>query len=162
MSSTLYQSTSTKTPSSVKPFCLGLVAAAALSSTLASAGDRLRNRQSLHLDFGPIAGTARIDFELGGYSTSDTSTRSFSHYDAVQLVSELLNESGFAPKVSSTTADGSMLFQQPGKKNAYVDLYPNGEMIVVVRNPEVDEIHELSFEDTDRMIQLLRDAPACA
>ena len=162
MSSTLYQSTSTKTPSSVKPFCLGLVAAAALSSTFANAEARQRNRQSLHLDFGPLVGTARIGFELGGYSTSDTSTRSFSHHDAVQVVSEFLNENGFAPKVAGRTPDGSTLFQQPGKQNAYVDLYPNGEMIVVVRKPEGDEIHELTFEDTDRMIQILRDAPLCA
>jgi hypothetical protein len=148
----------TKPRAAAKPMYLGFVAAVAFSSTLPNCIDRVSLR---HLDrFHGDACSATANFDLDAFSCQSASTKpkAFTHGEAADALRQLLAKNGFNPSRIERTADDSILFQFLGKVRACIDLYPNGELIVVLRQSGRDEIHELQYEDSDRLIHLMRDA----
>ena len=76
---------------------------------------------------------------------------------AVAELLESLRLAGLVPDRRSVTADGSILFEFFSPDVAGVDIYPNGEAIVVIREGNVDHVHELLVSDTERIVALLKD-----
>lgn len=74
------------------------------------------------------------------------------------FVESLLDANNFKPDRISTTADNSRLFQFNSQRVALVDVYPNGEVIVVVPNGEFDDSYELTVEDSEILVSIMRDA----
>ena len=146
----------------VRPMYLGFIAAIAVSSTVPIYGERPNLRHLEALNGNLFSATSNFDLKAFSCDSASTKPRAFTHREAADTLEQLLARSGFKPSSSDRTADGSILFQFLGKVRACVDLYPHGEMIVVVRQSSRDEIHELQYEDSDRMIQLLRDAAAAS
>lgn len=87
-----------------------------------------------------------------------TEPKALTHNGAANLVRAMLSEHKIIPDREGITADGSFLFQFLGKSKACVDLYPDGELIVLLKGNDIDEIHELSFNDFQRTVELLKNA----
>jgi hypothetical protein len=100
--------------------------------------------------------TVSIQYEEPVYA--NTAPKALTHTEAATIIRQVLLQNGLTPNRESTTSDGSTLFQFIGNSKACVDFYPEGDLIVLLKKDAVDEIHELLFEDSERMIELLKDA----
>lgn len=152
-----YSIAATKPRRAPPPVYLSVVAAIAFSSTLPTCCERPSFRRLEAIQGQDWSSTANFDIDTLCDSAS-TRPRAFTLEEAANALEKLLASNGFRPSRSDRTTDGSVLFQFLGKMRACVDLYPHGELIVVVRQSSQDEIHELQFEDSEQMIRLLRDA----
>jgi hypothetical protein len=76
--------------------------------------------------------------------------------EASEIVLESLRHAGLSPDRRSVTSDGSVLFEFLSFPVAGVDIYPNGEAIVVVRDGQVDSIQEFVVSDTERIVAVLK------
>jgi hypothetical protein len=150
-------SVATKAARHARPASLAMVAAVALSSTVPNY-TRHDFLKLCNVDQNGLSATA--DLNLGRFHCDSASTepKALNHEEAGQALVQLLTKEGFEPSRVERTADQSILFQFLGKNRACIDLYPSGELIVLVRKTDRDEIHELEFADSDRAIQLLHDA----
>ena len=148
----------TKASVRVKPAHLAMAAAVALGSTMPNSIPRSDFLHFCCADQCVLSTTA--DFNLGAFVQDSASTepKALSHAEAAEAFAQLLANEGFKPSSVERTADESILFQFLGKNRACIDLYPSGELIVLVRKTNRDEIHELEFADSDRAIKLLQDA----
>jgi hypothetical protein len=77
--------------------------------------------------------------------------------EASEIVLDSLRHAGLSPDRRTVTSDGSVLFEFLSPRVAGVDIYPNGEAIVVVRDGATDHIHELVVSDTEHIVALLKD-----
>jgi hypothetical protein len=73
-------------------------------------------------------------------------------------VEESLSRAGLAPYKQGITGDGSWLMQFNGEVVACVDVYPSGEIVVLIERGEVDELYELGPDDLDLIASLLNPA----
>lgn len=82
------------------------------------------------------------------------------HEKLCYQISKLLTEAGFSADRVDTTGDGSVLFQFLSRKPwMAVDVYPNGEIVVLIRREdERNEIHELEATDGELVLDILRKA----
>lgn len=142
----------------VKPLQLSFALAMAVSSTLPTYVERVNVRHHDKFERHVYAATSDIDLDALACSSASTRPRAFTHQEAAQALAQLLAKEGFKPSRVEKTGDQSILFQFLGKTRACIDLYPSGELIVLVRKVNRDEIHELEYADTDRAIKLLQDA----
>ncbi|MFT5465998.1 MAG: hypothetical protein ACI8UO_001095 [Verrucomicrobiales bacterium] len=110
---------------------------------------------SFHNGHGIFGPNFRSAFEI------DTGPRGITRDEAVQMTADYLALNGFEPDRSDETADGSTLFQFFGPVEICVDLYSNGDLIVVVDEQEKSSVHELRFEDLPRAVEILRENRAC-
>lgn len=76
---------------------------------------------------------------------------------SVSTILDVIVSQGLRPSRESWTSDGSYLIQFLGEQSACVDLYPSGEMVVLIRSEGREDVHDLLLKDTNRMIQLLQD-----
>lgn len=95
-------------------------------------------------------------------SSSSHAPREIQFQAVGESLTDFLKQNGLTPTRKTSTADGSMLMQFLGAGHACVDVYPNGDLIVMIRTGEVDEIHELTWQDSDRIVALLKDAGVAA
>ena len=148
----------TKRKITANPSRLAMAAAFAISSTVPTnfVSNEFQRSCSGRQSF-PSA-TAAFSLDKFGSETASTETRPLNHKQAAQALEQLLIKEGLRPSRIDRTGDQSVLFQFLGKNRACVDLYPSGELIVLLRNGNQDEIHELEYADTDRMIKLLKNA----
>ena len=72
-------------------------------------------------------------------------------------VSNFLSDAGFPPDRKGTTTDGSELLEyfKRGQKRI-VDVYPDGEVIVILSNRGVDEVYEFSVVELNQIVDLLK------
>lgn len=143
----------------IRPLCWSLLAAASLTTTSRLEDSIARH----HAAFARrICAFDEVVNQTGNPdrppAAADTTRRGLSFEEANQSISCLLARNGMTPDRRGLTADGSALFQFLNRSKACIDLYPSGEMAVVIRKSDIDEIHELRFEDAFRMIELLKDA----
>lgn len=112
----------------------------------------------------------RLDYELTGSTASpaieisDASTDVVSaklHMAAVAArVEALLAQDGYAVSRKGKTADDSILLQYLDGRKSCVDVYPNGDLVVMNRIGIRREIHALTWADLDRVPALVKDAGA--
>ncbi len=76
---------------------------------------------------------------------------------AADILSVVLAANSFHVNRRSITADNSVLLQFLGRKQAFLDIYPSGAVALIVRKGDVDELHELEFSDTARILEILRE-----
>ena len=65
------------------------------------------------------------------------------------------------PSRVRSTSDGSELFEFFGSTNACVDVYPNGDVVIIIAKGEIDEYYELKASDFGLIIKILNDAGVC-
>jgi hypothetical protein len=141
----------------VKPIPFAVAAFFALSSTMPhNAGRPDFPRTRLY----ETTVSSTTNFDLGAFSSfsASTATRALTLNEVAESLKELLAKESIKISRVERTADQSILFQFLGETKACIDLYPNGDLIVVTRQPGRDEIHELRYGDSDRVIKLLQDA----
>ena len=63
---------------------------------------------------------------------------------------------GLRPDRISQTSDGSILLQFLRQRTACVDVYPSGDVVVIVRNGETDNIYELACHELKEIAGLLK------
>ena len=132
--------------------------AAAISSTTPMtplANDPL---DRCRFDHGELARTAEVDLSRFTCDSASTEPRALTHKEATAALAKFLADEGFKATRLDYTSDQTALFQFLGRTKACVDLYPNGDLIVVIRQKGQDEVHELQYGDANLAIQLLRDA----
>jgi hypothetical protein len=71
-------------------------------------------------------------------------------------VKQSLQSNGLNPDRVGLTADNSVLFSFFNPKRC-VDVYPGGEIVVMVRDGDIQNIFELAEEDLPMVIDLIRD-----
>jgi hypothetical protein len=64
---------------------------------------------------------------------------------------------GVTPDRRHQTKDGSILLEFLTGRRACVDIYPTGEMVVIVRKKRRDNVFALGIANVDRIIELVRD-----
>lgn len=76
-------------------------------------------------------------------------------------VLKALNQLGLHPSRIGKTVDGSSLFQftEEGRKRI-VDVYPTGEIVVIVREGEVDNVFELDGDELPLILELVQNGMA--
>jgi hypothetical protein len=151
-------SLTTKSTLRCKPAHFAMLAAVALSSTAASHSQRHDFLKLCGADQCVLSATANFDFSQFECNSANTEPKALNHEQAGQVLEKLFTKEGLKPSRIERTGDQSILFQFLGETRACVDLYPSGELIVLIRKSGRDEIHELDFSDSDRAIQLLQDA----
>jgi hypothetical protein len=152
----LANSSSGKPIEMIPPTSLIVLAALALSATTPTAS-RVVSTLRPCIDYA-IHSTA--SYNLHGFDcvTAGTELRALSIESAATTLSEMFLRHGLKVSRVGRTSDRSVLFQFLEKTKACVDLYPNGELIVVVRHSNKDEVHELDYADAAKAIEILRDA----
>jgi len=80
--------------------------------------------------------------------------------EAAGVVSKALDRAFLRPDRVSITSDGSALFQFLCENTVGVDVYPSGEVVVLIRDGGVTHVHELDLRDIKRIIDLVRHARA--
>jgi hypothetical protein len=58
----------------------------------------------------------------------------------------------------SETGDESLLIQFNSGRPSCVDVYPNGDVIVIVPNGDFTDTYELDVDDVELLLTVLRDA----
>jgi hypothetical protein len=101
---------------------------------------------------GSGAPTPLVGVEVPVASSSQTTI-----LDVVRLITSRLKSEGLHIDRESLTADGSVLLQFLSDQERCVDIYPNGDIVVVVRNGETDEVYELRLPDLGMIVALLKD-----
>jgi hypothetical protein len=75
------------------------------------------------------------------------------------LVANYLSSQGAIPKRMQNTSDGSTLLEYfRWRKSACVDVFPNGEVVVVIGKRKIDNIYEFDLSELPKVAELLRDA----
>ncbi len=74
------------------------------------------------------------------------------------LVKKFLEDMGFPPDRHAQTVDGSTVFEYFHRGLASIDIYPNGEIILIISRGEIDDVHEFGLTDLPRITARLRDA----
>ncbi len=69
-----------------------------------------------------------------------------------------LNLHKLIPSRVHETEDGSELIQFLGAVNACVDVYPNGDVVVIVEKGDIDEYYSLKVDDAMLVTSILRNA----
>ncbi len=150
--------TAPKTPSetSKRSFHAGMLGLLALSPSVTSPrslGDRW--------DSSPSQMVCHFDAETASFSAEPADASTDIYSTATRLASmtkrmkTLLERHGYVSMRQGRTADGSVLLQYPdGKK---VDVYPSGDLIVLVRRGDRREVTELRWEDLGRVPSLFED-----
>lgn len=75
-----------------------------------------------------------------------------------EVVESILREENLIPDRRSITTDNSVVFEFITSRQACVDVYPNGEIVIILRENGVDNIYELDLSNRRRMINLLSHA----
>jgi hypothetical protein len=151
-------SVATKSAMHGRPASLAMLAAVALSSTVSNYIAQNDFLKLCSVDQNVLSATADLDLKQFHCDSASTEPKALNHEEAGQALARLLAKEGFNPSRVGRTAEQSILFQFLGKTRACIDLYPTGELIVLVRKTNRDEIHELEYADSDRAIKLLQDA----
>ena len=141
-----------------KQTSLAVIAAIALSSTVPKHIAQSNFQYFCSVDQGVLSATANLDLAQFKRDSASTEPKALNLEEASQALARMLAKEGLIPTRVGHTADQSILFQFLGNINACIDLYPSGELIVLIRKINRDEVHELEYTDSDRAIKLLQDA----
>ena len=74
-----------------------------------------------------------------------------------KLVAEFLTKAGVAPDRRGVTSDGSHLLEYFHGRNACVDVYPNGDVIFILKNGHEDHVYEFDMTELSQIVNLLKD-----
>jgi hypothetical protein len=97
-----------------------------------------------------------------GVSGALSATRDFERSMAqlISLLSKALAKHGLYPDRSSITGDGSRLlqfFKSPNVEGG-IDIFPNGDVVVIIRKNDVSTIYETAPNDLENVPLLLKNA----
>ena len=91
-------------------------------------------------------------------ATAATAKVGFTVDEAADSIQSFLAREGMIVDRIVTTGDGSRLLQFLGSNKACVDVYPAGDVVVLIRKAGVDNIYELALKDVNIAVRLLKDA----
>ena len=94
--------------------------------------------------------------EYERFGTPPSSLRERAATEAAEQVLKALEAARLYPDRRSFTTDGSLLIQFLSEPVSGVDVYPNGDAIVIIRDGDVDHVHELTAGDGERIVGLLK------
>ena len=154
---------SSETSSLTRFSCLLTVAALTSTSGLLQAARHPVPTVSMSFEpddsssFAPPEGPASQ--ALATTARSDVSTG-----DMTAIIINLLAKHGLAPDRVSTTGDGSRLLQFFRNRDieAGVDVFPNGDIVVIIRRDRVSRIYETTANDLQTVPLLLMNAGVAA
>jgi hypothetical protein len=113
---------------------------------------------------GTSTGQSLASLKLGYFGGPDVVAQ-FEPQDAAMpklnahLVADYLSSQGAIPKRMQNTSDGSTLLEYfRWRKSACVDVFPNGEVVVVIGKRKIDNIYEFDLSELPKVAELLRDA----
>ncbi len=91
-------------------------------------------------------------------AAADTGAKGLSSWELAEMVKDYLAKRGFTADRSSITGDGSQLLQFFGGFDGIqsgVDIFPNGELVVIVRKAGMNQIFEVAPNELERVATLL-------
>ena len=74
------------------------------------------------------------------------------------LVAKFLKADGISPRRIEQTADGSTLLQYGRRGSTCVDVFPNGDVIVIIGQGKIDNVYEFDLTELPKVAELLRNA----
>ena len=108
-----------------------------------------------HVRFNDCASTASLPDTKEEASTEHSS---MSVVEAGAFLSHALEAAGFKATRKNLTADDSYLLQFLGMTTACIDIFPNGDVIVVYDKDGVEHLYEVGINDVELVISLFKDA----
>ncbi|MDB6154769.1 MAG: hypothetical protein JWL90_3222 [Chthoniobacteraceae bacterium] len=82
----------------------------------------------------------------------------FTFNNRCDFIRNSLQRAGFLPDRIGITTDGSYLMQYLSKTHACVDVYPSGEVILIIRKNDVDSVYDMRITELKQIATLLKDA----
>jgi hypothetical protein len=96
--------------------------------------------------------------ELESPALSGSANQSLISYEEVaNSIHVHLARHGVVCDRRSNTTDGSVLLQYLSGRKACVDVYPTGEIIVIVKQDGINNVFELDVSDLPQILNLVRD-----
>ena len=140
----------------VMPVFKSLMITAALSLTTT------REAEARTPDLPPVVvHELTADSSLSGFRLPDSCDGSendtITHEQVANSLMLTLARSGITVDRRNMTADGSVLMEFLSGRQACVDVYPTGEIVVIVTENGRDNVFELGISDTNRIVELVRD-----
>jgi hypothetical protein len=74
------------------------------------------------------------------------------------LVANFLKADGVTPRRVQQTEDGSILIEYGRRGSTCVDVFPNGDVVVIIGRGKVDNVYEFDLTELPKVADLLRDA----
>src|SRR5260370_41000855 len=138
----------------------GLLALAALTSTSGMALTPGQPSATAYLAFEDDAcGVTRFD-RRGFPALATTARWQASVGDMSQIITATLAKHQLSPDRTSITGDGSHLLQffRNADVEGGVDIFPNGDIVVIIRKAGISTVFEIALTDLQRVPVLLLDA----
>ncbi len=80
----------------------------------------------------------------------------------IELVSTVLKHNNLNPDAVSELSGGNVIYEFKGDPGACVEVYPTGEIVVVIKNGELRDLYEFTQADAGLIKGIFRHAGLCA